>query len=1333
MCSKILSILLSSFIVLSIAFPIEASIRFNHLSQYDSGDDIQVARHINQDQNGLIWIGTGYDGLYRYDGHHIDHFPLDFGTLPAAITDLHQDAQKTLWMTTSNKGVFVLQQDTLVAIPFSDEQNQSATWIDMDSSPQQGYWLVSENHILEIDEQGQPIQTIETHLNDATISMIKIFDSEIYVGTTSGLFILNQATQQLLPWPSAQRHLTAPIHDMIQDHMDDFWLATKDGLFQITAETEKINPVINENILSLNIYDNNLWAGSLHEGLYNLNLDTGIIKNYRSHKADQASLNDDNVLSTFIDRDNNLWLGTFNNSVSFVNLDALNFGLLRSVPDALHCSASDVILGIYAETNDWWLATEKGVIKYNPNTNTCSQIRHILGDPNGLSHDFTYSITRHNEHELWISTARGLNKLDTDTYRIDQLNQATPRTNTYFTVNYDTSNAILGTNQGLYLFNYQNNTSQLLDSTVADMNKTRFYNYHINKQGLWYFVSTQGLFALDQNLTLRPVKKVNQQLPHPELVSIFVDEDNHMWLGTSNHGLYQFDARGQLKTRFTDLLGISEKATIYSILKADSDLWLGSDDGLLRLNLQTNTAQRYQYSDGLQNNFFNISSAFKSPDGRLFFGGRGGLNAFYPETIKPVEEQYQVQITEFKLFNKSIKPGQPHRGFSIPQPINELNTLTLSHRELVIEFEFNVTEYNAPGKIQYAYQLEGFNDDWSYVDASNRHANYTNLPANDYVFKVKATANINNWDQPVKSIKITVLPAPWLSWWAITSYVLLLFSILAWVIYRKISADAKLAKMLRTEVNEKTRELHTQKLTVEALLAKKNELFSLVSHEFRTPLTLILGPINELIQKKNSAATTQTLRLVNKNANRLLSLVEQLLQIAKVSSFDKVQFHQQNTAEPVRSIVEAFQHVADKKGIDLQLLHNENALISVTDQCLDAILGNLISNAIKYSPEKSQVSVSARLHHNTFELSVADHGPGLTKQQQSDVFKIFKRLEKHTDVDGVGIGLAVVHEMVKINNGSIAIKSEINRGSQFIIQLPLMVSSTAEDKKTYTQSTLVQQLSHEPEVDEAATNDDASQNPLVTAKDTLLIIEDNQDMRHFIVNTLKEQYHCIEAENGQIGIDQAIEYIPDMIICDVMMPIMDGFDVSRTIRSDEKTSHIPLLLLTALDDKTSRIKGWKENIDSYMTKPFDQEELLIRVDNILSVRNILKKKASFLIDQGKTNQIKLAKKDQDFVDKLNAIIKKNYSDPMLNRSKIAQQMAVSDRQLQRKLKSLIDQNPMDYLRAYRLNQAKILLLEGRQASQVSDDCGFNSLSYFSYSFKAQFGVSPSQYQNQTET
>ena len=1325
----ILSItLLSSFVALSIAPTTHASIRFNHLSQYASGGDIRVTRHIAQDKNGYIWIGTGDDGLYRFDGHQIDHFPYDFGTLPAVITDLHQDNDGTLWMTTSNQGFFVMRQGNFIAISFVEEHDKPTTWIDMDSSPQQGHWLVSENHIVEIDRQGRPIQRIETQLNEATISMIKIFAHDIYIGTTAGLYILNQTTQQLLPWPSAQQQITAQINDMAQDSTGEFWIATKEGLLRATPEAPQPRAVIDENILSLSISDSKLWAGSLHEGLYVLDLESGTINNHRSHKADQASLTDDNVLSTFIDRDRNLWVGTFNNSVSFVNLDGLNFGLFRSVPSALHCSASDVILGIYAESDDWWLATEKGVIKYNPVTGICSQIRHSVEDPNGLSYDFVYTITRHNEHELWISTARGLNKLDTRTYQIDQLNTATPRTNTYFTVNYDVNHALVGTNKGLYIYNYQSNSSRLLDSDAADMEKTRFYNYHIDQQGLWYFISTEGLFVLDLNLVLTPVKKINQQLPNPELLSIFIDDKNHIWLGTNDHGLFLFDERGELKTHFNRNHSMPEKSRIYSILKDAQDLWLGTDDGLIRLNQQTLKAQRYQYSDGLQDNFFIISSAFKSTDGRLFFGGRGGLNTFYPETIQPISEQYEVQLTEFKLFNESIEPGESHKGFSLKQPINELESLTLSHRELVIEFAFNVVEYNAPEKIQYAYQLEGFNDNWSYVNANNRHANYTNLPAGEYVFKVKATTDPNNWDQPVKSIAITVLPAPWFSWWAITSYVLLSFSILAWFIYRKISADAKLAEMLRTEVSEKTRELHTQKLTVEALLAKKNELFSLVSHEFRTPLTLILGPINELIQQNNSAATTNTLKLVNKNANRLLSLVDQLLQIAKVSSFDKVQYHQQNTAETVRSIVEAFQHMANKKGIDLQLLHNENALIAVTDQCLDAILGNLISNAIKYSPEKSQVSVSARLHHNTFELSVSDHGPGLTDQQQSDVFKIFKRLEEHTNIDGVGIGLAVVHEMVKINNGRIAIKSEINQGSQFIIQLPLVASGTAEDKQTYAQSSLVQQLSHEPEDHEASETDEG--NTLVTAKDTLLIIEDNRDMRRFIVNTLKQQYHCIEAENGQIGIAQAIEYIPDMIICDVMMPIMDGFDVSRAIRSDEKTSHIPLLLLTALDDKTSRIKGWKENIDSYMTKPFDQEELLIRVDNILSVRNILKKKASFLIDQGKTDHIKLAKKDQDFVDKLNTIIKKYYSDPMLNRSKIAQHMAVSDRQLQRKLKSLIDQNPMDYLRAYRLNQAKQMLLEGLQASQVSDACGFNSLSYFSYSFKAQFSVSPSQYQSE---
>jgi CheY-like chemotaxis protein len=512
------------------------------------------------------------------------------------------------------------------------------------------------------------------------------------------------------------------------------------------------------------------------------------------------------------------------------------------------------------------------------------------------------------------------------------------------------------------------------------------------------------------------------------------------------------------------------------------------------------------------------------------------------------------------------------------------------------------------------------------------------------------------------------------------------------------------------------------------LLAKKNELFSNVSHEFRTPLTLILGPINELLNKQAELEDSKSLGMIKRNANRLLSLVEQLLQIARVSDFKKIKTTPQNVQIQLQSLIDSFQHMAQSKAINLQLVQNEPATINVTDQFIDATMGNLVSNAIKYTQAGGTVIVSSKVSEDLLFMSVKDTGIGLTQEQQRDIFKRFKRLESHQLIEGIGIGLSVVEEVVKINNGIIKVDSELGLGSEFTVSIPQSDAKVVNESKSI--STLVKQLQAEslqasliPKAEQIYTEE----NNL----NTVLVIEDNHDMREHIISIIGSQYNCIAAENGLKGVAAAIEHIPDIIISDVMMPEMDGFKVARIIRSDQRTSHIPLMLLTALHDKANRIKGWRENVDAYMTKPFDRDELLVQLENMLTIRDILKTKAGELVKQGQSITAALPKKDKEFIEKLLETIHLNYQDPIINRAKIASKMAVSDRQLQRKTKALIDQNPMDLLREFRLNKAKELLMDGYQVSQVSDHCGFNSLSYFSQCFKAQFGMSPKKYQQTT--
>ncbi|MGJ8662281.1 MAG: hybrid sensor histidine kinase/response regulator transcription factor [Marinicella sp.] len=1308
-----------------------SSIRFNNLAQLDSEFTLQVIRDMAEDGDGNIWLGTGFEGLYRFDGHQVTYHPLFNNGQTESIKAIHKDESGRVWIGTDNHGILQLIDGQLVPLMSDEVELSNEPWIKIISLATHQVLFMTNNNIYLLNLNNELSEITPAELAGQQLTSMLSLDHKLIVGTDNSIHILNIETDNLSFDKTI--HLKHPVKEFTFDHMGHLWLATNAGLYKSSSQVANLHSfelILEGNFMDVVATKDSIWAGSLYDGLIQIHTDTDELKYHKHQKTDPYSLNENNVLSLFVDQQNNLWAGTFNSGINYFNLDALSFGLQRSIPTQLWCAETEVYYGFLQIQDEWWIASERGLINYQPQSGECQLFSHQPNDSTSLSHHLIYSLSYDQEGFIWISTARGLNRLDLQTKTIDPLHTKTPRNNTYFAVNADSNKTILGTKNGLFLYDSNIGSSRLLGQEISNISNTVFYNFHKSQNGNWYFATDQGLFSMDESFSLDENIKINSQLPGTGIVSVHTDGTDQIWLGSVDHGLYLFDLNGQLIKHYQDADGVPAKETIYTVLDNGQSLWLGTSHGLVRLDKLLDQGHIFYKEDGLQGDFFTLGAAYQGPDGLMFFGGRKGFNAFYPGDIQPLRTMGLPRITHLKLFNKIIEPGKNVGAFHLSESVNQLDLLTLSHEELVVGFEFNVADILRAKQINYAYQLQGFDQSWQYVDASNRQANYTNLPAGKYEFKVKATYDTSDWDQPVKTLAIKVLPAPWLTWWAITSYILLFVSIVGWLIYRKISADARLAAVLRIEVAEKTKELNTQKSMVESLLAKKNELFSHISHEFRTPLTLILGPINELIKQQKKGESLRSLKIINKNANRLLSLVEQLLQIAKVSSFDKVQLQRQETSEVIKSIVDSFQHVANNKSIRLQLKNNEVSHIEATDQCLDAILGNLISNAIKYSPNNSTILVNAQNKDNQFILSVADQGPGLTAEQQAEIFKMFSRLEHHSDVGGVGIGLAVVEEMVKINNGHIKVYSELGNGAKFEVTFALSEKPAEIVHPQPSNSTLIDILSME-EPHDVVHHQTTTQDVLVTNKDTILVIEDNHDMRSFIIEILSEHYHCIEAENGQRGVAQAIEYIPDLVVCDVMMPIMDGFEVSRNIRTEEKTSHIPLLLLTALNDKANRIKGWQENIDSYMTKPFDRDELLIRIENILSVRNILKKKASILLDQGQANQIKLAKKDQDFVDKLNHIIENNYSDSLLNRTKMADQMAVSDRQLQRKLKALIDQNPMDYLRIYRLNKAKSLLKDGYQVSQVSDECGFNSLSYFSYSFKAQFGLSPKAFQTKS--
>jgi signal transduction histidine kinase/DNA-binding response OmpR family regulator/ligand-binding sensor domain-containing protein len=1302
------------FIILWSSSILHAAESFHSLNVRGHDFDARI-RSPFQDNEGFIWFSSK-GNVWRFDGFEMlgindltDTSNHDF----SKTRFVFQDSNDAFWIGTENGHLFKIKANIKNVSSLISPDAVNSYYAATENS--EGVWVATQNELIVINENDVRKFQFPTTYSNSIINALVSDGRFIYLATSTHLLKFNVIDQNFQTVNFTNNPSPPNLRSMSKsDHI--LWLSTDAGIYFKMPAFDKWQPyfpnVFNMRIRSVTTDDQFIWISTILDGLYRVNRTNDHIKHFTNENNKPNTLASNELTDLMIDHTGLVWVFHFNGSIDTLDLNQASMGLNQELTNS-SCFNGQQIYSFSDDADYLWFVAENGIIKYKKVGADC-QLIDTLGDSNMKAFDDRIPFTIDGKGGThWIGSSDGILKLTKsdslflEFSTIKNINKIKLLSDDLLAVASD---------DGAFLINLRNKEINELSKSIKFKN-IRFndilaVNSHI------YFSSSLGIHLVDS-------KSLSENLSFQEATTSMLMVNNDIWVGTQSTGIHILDSEFNPINHVS--LSTAKKVTVLSLLdEQNGQIWVTTDNGLYQLDESGEMIKNYQVSHGLQGLNYTMGGAYRASDGKLFFAGSNGYNSFYSNSIKVNQTAPEVLLTNLTRFNQRIIPKDPSSELVIPTHINNLDELTLTHRDYVIGFEFSSTSFAHADENKYAYRMLGFHDEWNFVDADMRLATYTNLPSGSYKFQVKSSNHNDIWSDEIKTLAVRVLPPPWLTWWAISAYVVLILLLVYLYIQRKIKSNQLIADRLRVEVAEKTKELSIQKQTVESLLMKKNELFANVSHEFRTPLTLILGPINELIKKEVNHQDLNNLKMINRNANRLLSLVEQLLQIARVSNIEKIETTPQNTQQQISSLVESFQYMAQNKRIKLSLTDNQQATIDVTDQFIDAVLGNLLSNAIKYTQPGGSIYISATCTQISLILKVKDTGDGLSETQQRDIFKRFKRLDSHQAIEGIGIGLSVVEELVKVNNGEIQVDSEVGIGSEFTLRIPLADSIPADESNH--SNTLVKQLINEStEVTDTFTNTAQTTNDNLN---TVLVIEDNHDMRAHIFDIVSPYYNCITADNGVKGVAKAIEEVPDIIISDVMMPEMNGFKVARIIRSDQRTSHIPLMLLTALSDKTNRIKGWRENVDAYMTKPFDRDELLVQLENMLTIRDILKKKAGQLISQDNKSSSILPKKDQEFVDLLYEIIKTTYHNPILSRKIIANEMAVSERQLQRKVKALIDQNPMDVLREYRLNKSKELLKDGYQVSQVADQCGFNSVSYFSQCFKAHFGLSPKKYQQQ---
>lgn len=870
------------------------------------------------------------------------------------------------------------------------------------------------------------------------------------------------------------------------------------------------------------------------------------------------------------------------------------------------------------------------------------------------------------------------------------------------------------------LFCLQQNGTDFKWEKVADLpispsGEVGAFHFGQSSKLLW-LGSLNRLFSYNRTeKTFEEYNKKDWQLPIQRIMTIEEDKDGKLWLAT-DIGLIQFDTETKQSKHYTVNDGLPNNYVCSLLSEGDSCLWMGTNRGLSRFHIETESFTNFFEEDGLTHNEFNRMAYLKARDGQMFFGGLRGVNAFYPNEIM---QAYSQKNSQAKVVLSAFEHIDERRDSLIREfTFEDAPTINLYHWDRSFSFEYALTDYSNPEAINYSYKMEGYEDLWSEASPFN-FTRFSSLPSGEYTFRVRARDSHGLWHPNELKAIIIVHPPWWQSNWAYLVYVLLLLA----GIY-SVFSFLKKRWLLQSELQLKQAE--AQRL--QELDTFKTQLYTNITHEFRTPLTVILG-MAEQIRSKPERYLNTGLNAIENNGRSLQRLINQLLDLSKLEdkSF-QLKLEQGNIIPYLRYVTESFQTYANTQNLSLQFFSNANTVTMDYDpEQIKQIINNLISNAIKFTPSGGSIEVEVHQIASKLDICVKDTGIGISEEQQQHIFDRFYQVDNSMtrEGEGTGIGLAHTRALVQLMQGKISLNSQLGQGTTFKISLPI---KTNEALKGSTPS------SYPSMVKPVVASLDASSGNSVKQKDKLpqlLIVEDNPDVVLYLKACLSDDYQISVAYNGRIGIEKAIELVPDLIISDVMMPEKNGYEVCRALKTDERTSHIPITLLTAKADISSKIEGLRTGADAYLAKPFNKEELEVRLQLMLEKQRKLSVYFSNKNQQQTENApIELQREQLEiedaFIKKVRQIVEAHYMDSEFGLPQLCQKVGMSRSQLYRKMKALIKVSPSEYIRNYRLEQARRLLNNpALNVSEVAWQTGFSNLTHFGKLFKEAFGVLPS--------
>jgi signal transduction histidine kinase/ligand-binding sensor domain-containing protein/DNA-binding response OmpR family regulator len=1181
-----------------------------------------------------------------------------------------------------------------------------------------------------------------SHLNTGDIRDVLIVDKSVWVSIdNAGLTLLNTATLDISTWDDVNGVKSNNISTLSNGGQGNIWLGyDKHGISRFNSITNKFthlshskdpNSLSGNNISSIKqLANKELWVAVSGVGISIYSPSTGKFENINSSKVGDYNLNDNIVKDFYQDTNNNIWLSTHHSGVLFLS--------------HLFFNTSDYRLHNYdwrgISSNTVWATTVDSGGRIWIGTNEKLHIIDEINQTNSTPFDvpITYDVVERKNGDIWLATGGGLYEIDKNlSFKRSFFTEPDhPLYSKTMLKLFEDSNGILwigSSNEGVLKFDDSTSTfKRFSPSDNDDLASVTITSFVEDKQGKLWLGTSSGIYFFDE--------KAEQFLQHDSDIRdlwslIYRASNNELWAGTTGNGIYVIDLDNDGLQQLTEKNGLAGN-TVICLVESGESVWAATQKGLSEIQGKNSFDNYYNYH-GLQDGY-NFNSCATESDGKFYFGGGTGVSFFYSDKLSFDKTEPVVNITAFSVYNAEknqyVKANKSQNMESLQYFQNNVN------------IDFTGIYYTWPNALNFEYRLLGLSERWVPVSKGQYNVKsllgpplsmrYTNLSANDYEFQVRAKSPDGVWSDIAKHSFSIRSP-----WWetpiAYVFYLLLLIVFITFLIRLRTRTLLRQRTILEKKVAIRTKELQLQTELSEKLSKTKNQLFGNVSHEFRTPLTIILANAED-IQLRSSVNNSKSASAITKSATRLLQMVEKLLDFSSLNPFSQIIQHKYEMKSMIDGVFSVFDSLLKKQNMNVKIFCEEGFWVTFEDDGLEKVLGNLLSNAIKFSPPNSNIVCEVEVKKDRLFISIQDSGPGISHAEKKRVFERFYRGQSSEvkETIGTGIGLALVSELVERNKGTITIDNDFHPGCKFIVTLPY---STHHDKEYeckessfHVNQTEQRYIAHDlqsiPKTSFVEKNHENDFDDM-REKDLLLIIEDNLDLGQLIADSLQDKYRCIQAYDGKEGLATAKKCVPDIIISDVMMGELDGFDVLKSVKSDVITSHIPVVLLTALGDQFNKMKGWEGLADDYITKPFNRTELQARVLNILTNRKILKQYFGKSIGEIELNNLELLpEKDQKFISSFKDIIEKEYDSSELTRLSVSGMLFMSERQLNRKLSALFDHNFTEYVRSYRLKKSLEFINNGLQITQISQKVGFTSLPYFSSCFKEEFGVSIKKYE-----